>query len=67
MKIKVEYLVIVDTHNSFCNNINSFNNLLKVNSDISFYNSKLKHKELEVDYEVQSDEVEEGKQRFISC
>lgn len=63
-KLKVEYLAIIDTSNSFCDSINSFNNLLMANSDITI-NSKLKHNHLDVDYEVQSDKVKEGEQRFF--
>lgn len=63
--LKVEYLVIINTKNSFCNSIASFNNLLKANADISINNNKLKHKELEVDYEVQTDEMETDNQRFF--
>ncbi|TMV50935.1 hypothetical protein FE783_09760 [Paenibacillus mesophilus] len=63
--LKVEYLVIVDTKNSFCSNEAAFNNLLKANSDIDIRNRKLKHKKLEVDYEVQTDQLKDKNERFF--
>ncbi|MET3196933.1 HEPN domain-containing protein [Bacillus sp. OAE603] len=56
--LKVEYLVIVDTSNSFCANEKAFNNLLRTNSDITLQNGKLKYKNLEVDYKVQTKKLE---------
>lgn len=62
--VKVEYLVIVSTSNSFCSSIKSFNNLLKSNADINIDTGKLKHKNLEVDYEVQTEQLEGKSERF---
>lgn len=56
--LKVEYLVIVDTSNSFCASEKAFNNLLRTNSDITLQNGKLKYKNLEVDYKVQTKKLE---------
>lgn len=57
-ELRVEFLVIVDTNNSFCANEDAFNNLLRTNSEISIENGKLKYKNLEVDYKVQTKELE---------
>ena len=63
--LKVEYLVIIDTSNSFCSNLEACNNLLKSNSNISINGKQLKYKDLEVYYKVQTSELEETKERFF--
>lgn len=64
-KFKTEYLVVVDTKDSFCGNITSFNNLLMSNSEIIISNDTLKYKEFSVDYTVQSDTINDDSQRFF--
>jgi len=55
--LKVEYLVIVETKNSFCSSIGSFNNLLKSHTDITISNGTLKYKEIEINYNVITEEL----------
>ena len=64
-ELKVEYLVIINTENSFCNSKKAFNSLLSSYDDIIITKNKVKHLDLEVDYELQTDEIEENKQRFF--
>ncbi len=64
--IRVEYIVLVDTRNSFCNSIKSFNHLLEVNDNIKIEKGKtIKYKEIEILYEVQTGEINEKEQRFF--
>lgn len=64
-ELKVEYLVIINTENSFCNSKRAFNNLLSSFDDITISRNKIKHNGLEVSYELQTDEIEPNKQRFF--
>lgn len=64
-KLKVEYLVIINTENSFCNSKRAFNNLLSSFDDISISKNKIKHNGLEVSYELQTGEIQPNSQRFF--
>ncbi|WDC90554.1 HEPN domain-containing protein [Priestia megaterium] len=62
---KVEYLIIIDTSKSFCSNRRSFDNLLKTNSDLNINGSKLKYKDLQINYFVQTQRLEQSNERFF--
>jgi transcription termination factor Rho len=51
--MRVEYLTIVDANSSFCRDKSSFNSFLQSNADIKIKSSQLRHKSLEVTYELQ--------------
>lgn len=55
--IKVEYLLPFNTKDRVCKDINSFNSLLSVHSDISVTKNKIKFKKSKYDYSVTLDEV----------
>ncbi|QMT16235.1 hypothetical protein H1Q58_09615 [Planococcus maritimus] len=57
-ELRVEYLIIVDTSNSFCANEKAFNNLLKASSEINMQNNSIKYKNLTVEYRVQTKKIE---------
>lgn len=63
-ELKVEYLVIINTENSFCSTKKSFNNLLSSFDNISINRNKIKHKNLEVEYELQTEKMDSDNQRF---
>ncbi|PHB39090.1 hypothetical protein COE86_04240 [Bacillus toyonensis] len=63
--LRVEYLVIIDTSNSFCSDIQAFNNLIQSNSEIKIKEEKLDYRGLNIDYKIQTKEVEETKERFF--
>ena len=63
--MKVEYLIIIDSGNPFCSDKKSFDNFLQSNADISIRGSVFKHKNLEVEYELQGGETEADKNRFF--
>lgn len=65
MELKVEYLVVIETKNSFCSNITAFNNLLKSHSDITISRDKLKYKNIEVNYNVISEELPKKDERYF--
>ncbi|GAL83475.1 hypothetical protein MYP_702 [Sporocytophaga myxococcoides] len=58
-KIKVEYIVVIDTQDGFCSTIQAFNNYLESNADIQIINKGkcIKFKELEIAYDVLLDNV----------
>lgn len=62
--ICIEYLIIIDSKNNFCDDKSSFNNLLSVNSDIKINKDKLNYKEVVFDYKVQETKLEEEKMSF---
>lgn len=62
--LKVEYLVIVDTSNSFCASEEAFNNLFRTNSKLTLRNGKMKYKNLEVEYKVQTKNLETQESRL---
>lgn len=64
-EIKTEYLIIFESKDAFCDNILSFNNLLKSNSEISINGDKLAYKDLTVGYLVQSEEINNSTQRYF--
>lgn len=64
-RLKVEYLVIIATKTSFCNSKKSFNSLLSSFDDITIKGNKVKHKNLEVEYELQTEEIKADEQRFF--
>lgn len=63
--MKVEYLIIIDSGNSFCRDNKAFDSLLQSNADIVIHGASFKHKELEVEYEIQGGETEADKNRFF--
>lgn len=62
---RTEYLVIIETKGAFCNNLPSFNNLLKASSDIHIKGDKLTFRNISVNYKVQTEEMNEGNQRYF--
>jgi hypothetical protein len=64
-KLKVEYLVIINTNSSFCNSKKAFNSLLSSIDEISINKNKLVWQKIEIDYELQTEEIEKDKQRFF--
>ncbi|HEP9092655.1 HepT-like ribonuclease domain-containing protein [Pseudomonas aeruginosa] len=63
--MKLEYLAIISSDNSFCQNSSAFKNLLQSDSEIKIQGKKIKHKSFEVDYELQEGFNEEKKHRFF--
>lgn len=64
--IRVEYIILVETKNAFCNSVKAFNNLLEVNDDIKIERNKIiKFKGLDISYEVQTGELNDKEQRFF--
>jgi hypothetical protein len=64
--IRVEYIILVETKNAFCNSVKAFNNLLEVNDDIKIEKNKIiKFKGLDISYEVQTGELNDKEQRFF--
>lgn len=64
--IRVEYIILVETKNAFCNSIRAFNNLLEVNDDIKIErNIVIKFKGLDISYEVLTGELNDKEQRFF--
>ena len=64
-ELKVEFLVIINTENSFCSTKAAFNNLLSSFDDIVIKKNKVQHNDLQVEYELQSREMESIKSRFF--
>lgn len=62
---KTEYLIIIDTKDSFCDNKASFNNLVQTNSKINIQNDKLTFKDLTVDYVLQTEKMNHESQRYF--
>lgn len=62
---KIEYLVIIDTRDSFCSNLSSFNNLIKSNSEITINSNVIKYRGLNVEYSVQTEELSDSNQRYF--
>jgi hypothetical protein len=64
--IRVEYIILVETKNAFCNSIKAFNNLLEVNDDINIGKNKIiKFQDIDISYEVQTGELNDKEQRFF--
>lgn len=64
-KLKVEYLVVIDTNSSFCNSKKAFNSLLSSIDEININKNKLIWHNLEIDFELQTEEIEKDKQRYF--
>lgn len=62
---KTEYLIVIDTKDSFCDNKVSFNNLVQTNSQINIQNEKLTFKDLTVDYIIQTEKMNNESQRYF--
>lgn len=62
---RVEYLTTVDQKDAFCTSIAAFNNLLKSIDGLSLNKKELHYKSLSLEYEVQTGEILEDKQRFF--
>ncbi|GGI82301.1 hypothetical protein GCM10007978_20120 [Shewanella hanedai] len=62
----VEYLILMDAENAFCDNKKTFNNLMQVNSDVKINSNKLKYKNtFEVEYLLSAGDVGNKSQRFF--
>ena len=64
--LQTEYIVVVKKSSPFCKNIKTFNNLLTANDDIEIKAAKLRHKKLEVDYEIYESELTDKDLRFLA-
>jgi len=62
---KVEYLSIINTKGSFCNSVNSFNNLLQSYGDLKITDSHIEFENLIFDYEVLHGEINADDQKFF--
>ncbi|NYS75873.1 MULTISPECIES: HEPN domain-containing protein [Bacillus] len=62
---KTEYLIIIDTKDSFCDNKVAFNNLIQTNSQINIQNDRLTFKDLTVEYVLQTEEMNHESQRYF--
>lgn len=64
--LRVEYMVVVETKNNFCNSIKAFNHLLEGNDSIQIEKGKkIKFKNLEIQYNLQTGELSDKEQRFF--
>ncbi len=67
--MKVEYLIVTQQDDSFCDDETSFNNLLQANTQIIIEHKKLlftqNKKLLEVDYGLETDIIKNKKQRYF--
>lgn len=62
---RVEYLVVVNTNGGFCNSIKSFNSLLSTYEDIVVDAKGLTFSGLRVSYEIDTDVIGRGEQRYF--
>ncbi|MDO6501203.1 HEPN domain-containing protein [Photobacterium sanguinicancri] len=64
---QVEYLVIMDGNSTFCDSVESFNRLLKVDSRLNVNNNKIifKPENVTVDYDIISGSIDEINQRYF--
>lgn len=62
---RIEYLVVVNTNGGFCNSIKSFNSLLSTYEDIVVDVKGLTFSGLRVSYEVGTDVIGQGEQRYF--
>jgi hypothetical protein len=62
--MKLEFLVVVESGNSFCSNIESFKNFLQSDSDIKISSKKIWHRDYEVSFELQDGCNEEKGNKF---
>lgn len=64
-KYKVEYLAVLDSKESHCISISSFNHLLQTNEKIQIENNQMIFDNVPYEYDIQYGEVNEGSQRFF--
>lgn len=62
---KVEYLSVINSKESFCKSISSFNNLLQSYDNVSINGNKIDFEGTEFEYDVQFGEIQEDSQRFF--
>jgi hypothetical protein len=66
MTINVEYLLIVQKADTFCDSVEAFNRLLQVDSAISLKRDKIRHHDnFECDYRITTGEITGKEQRFF--
>ncbi|WBT59282.1 HEPN domain-containing protein [Kosakonia oryzendophytica] len=63
--MKVEYLVIIDSESTFCRSSKSFKNFLQSDSEINISNSKIKFRNISIDYELQEGENSNKNNKFF--
>lgn len=64
-KYKVEYLSVINSKESFCKSIPSFNNLLQSYDNVTISGNFIKFENVSFGYEVQFGEIKEDAQRFF--
>lgn len=62
---KVEYLSVINSKETFCKSVSSFNNLLQSYDNVSINGNKLDFEGTELEYDVQFGEIKEDSQRFF--
>tara|TARA_R110001583_G_scaffold195306_1_gene371598 strand:+ start:1163 stop:2386 length:1224 start_codon:yes stop_codon:yes gene_type:complete len=62
---KVEYLSVINSRESFCKSVSSFNNLLQSYDNVSINGNKIDFEGTEFEYDVQFGEIQEDSQRFF--
>jgi hypothetical protein len=62
---KVEYLSAINSKESFCKSVSSFNNLLQSYDNVSINGNKIDFEGTEFEYDVQFSEIQEDSQRFF--
>lgn len=62
---KVEYLSVINSKESFCKSVSSFNNLLQSYDNVSINGNKIDFEGTEFEYDVQFGEIQEDSQRFF--
>ena len=63
--MRVEYLVIINSNSAFCGNVKAFNSFFESNSDIKIQGKTLKHKHINVDYEILPGVIKTDNNRFF--
>ncbi len=62
---KVEYLSVINSKESFCKSVSSFNNLLQSYDNVSINGNKIGFEGTEFEYDVQFGEIQEDSQRYF--
>jgi uncharacterized protein YutE (UPF0331/DUF86 family) len=62
---KVEYLSVINSKESFCKSISSFNNLLQSYDNVKINGKKIEFEGVSFGYDVQFGEIQEDSQRFF--
>ncbi|TMP75025.1 HEPN domain-containing protein [Pseudoalteromonas sp. S1608] len=62
---KVEYLSVINSKETFCKSISSFNNLLQSYDNVSINGNKIDFEGTKFEYDVQFGEIQEDSQRFF--